>query len=214
MSTNPPKFKLQEIEMNNELQSYPSLLGKQNWSRLHPDIQKRFGEEVHQPVTYQGMMSEIYASSFGKLLAQLCRLIGTPLATHSGIDVPTMVKVYPNSKLKGMTWDRFYAFENKPVTRVKSAKCIQEKVGLVEMVGFGFGMELDVSVKGGGIYFESQRFFWQKGKVKFIIPKLLTPGKTVVSQNALANGSFEFRLDVTHPILGQVFKQIGVFERV
>ena len=111
-----------------------------------------------------------------------------------------------------MTWDRFYAFKNKAVNRVKSTKCIRKNKGLVELVGFGFGMELKVSEKNGGIYFESQRFFWEHGGIKLTIPELLSPGKTIVSQKALANKCFEFRLDVTHPLLGKVFKQVGEFK--
>ena len=44
------------------------------------------------------------------------------------------------------------------------------------------------------------------------IPNWMTPGKTIVRQKAINNEEFEFRLDVLHPILGQVYRQIGVFK--
>ncbi len=75
--------------------------------------------------------------------------------------MPITVKVYPDPILHGMTWDRFYRFSNSKTNRVKSTKCIQEQSGLVELVGFGFGMYLKVSEKDGAICFESQRFFLQ-----------------------------------------------------
>lgn len=206
---------------NNKEFSYSDLLGEQNWQRLHPAIQKRFGKEVHRTVTYLGVMEQVYLSFAGKVLAQLCRLIGTPLALYSGINVPVEVKVYPDDKLAGMTWDRFYAFPDKKVNRVKSTKCIQvgcsktksnkRRAGLVEMVGYGFGMELKVYEKGQAIYFESERFFWQLGRFKCFIPELLSPGKTIVSQKALNENQFIFSLEVTHALLGNVFKQQGIF---
>ena len=189
-------------------------MGESAWSKLHPDIQKRFSEDAHATVQYNGVMQRVDASLAGKLLAQCCRLIGTPLAVHTGRDLPIEVKVYPDSALNGMTWDRFYHFEGKKVNRVKSTKCIRENEGLVEMVGYGFGMHLDVYEQDQTIVFESTRFFWQLGKFKLYIPNLLSPGKTLVRQKALANNQFEFRLDVTHKLLGKVFSQVGVFKAV
>ena len=219
MSINPPKFDLNQSPQHRSVNEYQQLVGEQAWSRLHPDIQQRFGACVHQKVTYQGKMSKVYASLAGKVFAQVCRLIGTPLAIATGEDVPMTVKVYPNRKLNGMTWDRFYAFPNKSVNRVKSTKVIQKGVagkpiGLVEMVGYGFGMKLEVSVVNGALQFASSEFFWQVANRKFHIPDWLSPGKTVVQQKALNDGQFEFRLEVTHAILGKVFEQIGVFKGV
>jgi len=205
MANNPPN-------MNNELSGYQNLLSKGEWSNLHPAIQRRFSIQLHNCITYQGEMKEVYLSFTGKLLAQCCRLIGAPLALHCGKNIPIVVNVYPNKKLNGMTWDRLYRYEKSPVNRVKSTKCVLKNIGLVEMVRFGFGMELNVYEEHHAIVFESKRFFWKFRNIKINIPDWLSPGKTVVSQRALDDRRFEFRLDVEHPILGQVFKQVGVFE--
>ena len=82
------------------------------------------------------------------------------------------------------------------------------------MVGYGFGMNLNVYQKEGAIYFESTRFFWQIGNFKFFIPDILSPGKTIVFQKALSSNQFQFRLDVTHSVFGKIFKQVGIFEEV
>ncbi len=192
--------------------NFRDLLGKKEWDKLHPEIKARFSSGSNQAVVYKGVMSLVHLSATGKILAQLCRLIGTPLALYSGKNVPMEVKVYPNRKLKGITWDRSYYYSSGTVNRVKSTKCIQEGIGLVEMVGFGFGMDLDVYQKGGALFFESNRFFLQIDNYKVPIPDLLSPGKTIVSQRALEGNKFEFRLEVNHSILGRLFKQIGIFE--
>ncbi len=198
--------------ISSKLIGYQRLMGLDEWARLHPAIQKRFSTQLNQKVVYKGIMKEVYLSSAGKLLAQCCRLIGNPLALYSAKSVPVEVRVYPNEKLNGMTWDRFYQYENHAVNRVKSTKCKMKNDQLVEMVGFGFGMELEVFEENHKIVFESHRFFWNIGKISLSIPDWLSPGKTIVSQRALDNEQFEFKLDVTHSLLGKVFKQSGIFK--
>ncbi len=208
MTSNPPK-------LARDITGYRNLFNEKDWSKLHPDIQRRFSIELHKIITYRGEMSEVYLSLAGKLLAQLCRLIGTPLALHCEKNVPMLVNVYPNQELGGMTWDRFYHYKNSPLNRVKSTKCLNHngiEAGLVEMVGFGFGMELKVYEKDHAIFFESEKFFWKFKNIAINVPNWFSPGKTVVSQKALDDHRFEFRLDVEHPILGKVFKQVGIFE--
>jgi len=192
--------------------SYRSLLGERSWEKLHPDIRERFSENsVHREVTYRGVMEEVYASKFGKILANIFRIIGSPLAIHSGANIPTTVRVYRNEKLGGMTWDRFYFFPDDKVDRVKSTKCIRQSVGLIELVGFGFGMYLKLSEKNGALHFESKGFFWSFGKLKISIPDFLSPGKTTVSQSAERNNRFKFTLDVEHKFFGKLFQQVGYF---
>ena len=215
MTGMPPRTKTKK-DWKQQL-NYVDLVGWDNWIRIHPAVRERFSTNAHKAVTYKGVMNEVYLSFVGKLFAQCCRLIGTPLALYEGKDVPIEVKVYPNEKLEGMTWDRLYQYQNKPVNRVASTKCIlpgtnKEKVSLVEMVGFSFGMELDVYEKAGAIVFESKQFFWQVRNRKVRLPDWLTPGKTLVTQRAINDEEFEFRLDVRHPVLGKVFRQVGVFK--
>ena len=209
MTRNPEKFKL-ELRAD-----YRSLLDEQSWARLHPDIQMRFSPQyAHRSVTYRGIMNEIYLSFPGKLLAQACRLIGTPLALYTGTDIPVDVNVYPDENLQGMTWDRYYFYPGRQVNRIKSTKCIQNEQHLIEVTGSGFGMYLSVYEKHSAICFESTKYFFQIGNWKLPIPSLLTPGKTIVKQSALEDSCFEFSFDVEHPLLGRVFRQVGVFSEL
>lgn len=194
---------------------YRFLLGEDAWARLHPDIQKRFSAAyAHRSVVYRGVMQQIFLSGGGKLLAQACRLIGTPLALYAGTNVPIEVGVYPDFILKGMTWDRYYFYQNKKVNRVKSTKCIQQDNQLIEVVGSGFGMYLKAYERDAAIYFRSTKYFFQIAGLRISVPDLCTPGETTVSQSVNDDGSFEFRLDVVHPLLGLVFKQVGNFREI
>jgi len=190
---------------------YRTLLGKSQWRNLHPTIQKRFLEKACDKTTYRGVMSEIVLSGFGKLFAQLCRLIGTPLALYEGKNVPMTVNVYPDEKWGGMTWDRFYHYQHKPENRIRSTKCLLPQEGLVEMIGCGFGMQLKVSQQNGAIKFESDGYFVQLRNFKLKIPDIFAPGKTTVTQTAISDKKFEFKLIVEHRLLGLVYKQVGIF---
>lgn len=195
--------------------TYQSLLGDKSWARLHSDIQKRFSSAyAHRAVIYRGVMQKIYLSGAGRFLAQACRLIGTPLALYAGTDVPIEVKVYPDFKLKGMTWDRYYFYSHKKTNRIRSTKCIQKDNRLIEVVGSGFGMYLKAYERNAAIYFRSTKYFFQLAMLRITIPDLCTPGETTVSQSVNSDGSFEFRLDVVHPLLGLVFKQVGNFREI
>ncbi len=195
-----------------EIHSYRRLLGEQAWSKLHPAIRQRFENIPSSKVTYHGTMDEVYLSWAGLIFAHLCRLIGTPLALYNGKNIPVKVNVYQNSNPEGMTWDRYYSFPKKPVNRVKSTKCITPQGGLVEVVGCGFGMQLKTYENADALVFESVQFYCKFGGFKFVIPDIITPGKTVVSHRALDDNRFEFKLTVIHPIMGIVFHQSGIFQ--
>ncbi|MGI9342249.1 MAG: DUF4166 domain-containing protein [Gammaproteobacteria bacterium] len=207
MTRLPPRFVLRD--------SYESLLGPDAWARLNPAIRARFSAgAAHRPVTYEGVMQRVEMSTAGRFLAQCCRLIGTPLALHAGVDVPTTVKVYPDDSLGGMAWDRSYRYAGRPTCRVRSTKRIDAAEGLLELIGFGFGMRLAVSEEAGALHFSSTRFFLAIAGRRITIPLLLTPGVTRVSQTDLGDGEFRFELDVRHPLLGRTYYQVGTFRAV
>lgn len=196
-----------------DVKGYQSLMSQSDWQKLHPSIQKRFSIGYQEAVTYCGVMSEVSASLAGLIFANVCRLIGTPLAPYRGKNVAMKVNVYPKPELNGMVWQRLYYFNNRPVSEISSTKCVQRDGSLAEMVGFGFGMSLKVSQHKGAIRFKSGHYFVNIFNRKIKIPSLLTPGVTEVTQTAIDQQRFEFKLEVNHPWLGQVFKQVGIFEK-
>ncbi|WP_086929349.1 DUF4166 domain-containing protein [Agarilytica rhodophyticola] len=184
---------------------YADLLGKGAWLRLHPAIRRRFSQD--QNATYYGNMKKVYLSSIGKILAQLCRLLGTPLALYSANNVPTVVNVFHNPKLGGYTWERLYKFPNK-VNRVTSTKCLTNDPGLIEVLGRGVGMTLKTTEDKGRIYFSSVGFFWRILNRHIPLPHVFS---AVVCQTALDDKHFTFELNITHPIFGVIAYQYGEF---
>src|SRR5436190_20889175 len=76
---------------------FRGLLGEAAWAALPAAVQARFClAAAAVPHAYQGRMI-VRANLAGLVIAQLCRLIGTPLAPFRGEDVPVTVKVHTDA---------------------------------------------------------------------------------------------------------------------
>ncbi len=184
------------------------LLGEAAWARLPAAVQYRFATHA-APCLYPGSM-EVRASWFGLLIAQLCRLIGTPLAPWTGRDVPVDVTVRAAAG-GGMDWDRVYSFEGRAAVTVTSRKVLSPSGDLLEVVRGGLGMRLAVSEEGEALVFRSTGYILQLGPWTLPIPALLTPGAAWVEHRDLGGGAFRFSLRFIHPLAGETLFQSGVF---
>lgn len=81
------------------------ILGETAWQRLPPAVRARFGEPVRR-VDYVGEFEVVRASRLGRVLAFLCRLIGTPVVARTGTHIPAVVHVGPSGS--GVAWNREY----------------------------------------------------------------------------------------------------------
>ena len=172
--------------------SYQNLLGETEWNKLKPEIQKRFSVKpgVGKKIVYIGSMQVKY-SFFGWLFAKFCRLIGRPLATQAGEEVPVMVSLTQNEQFKGTEWKRDYYFTGYAETIV-SVKALDEKWKLEEHTGFGFSMSLDVKVVNGNLEFHSSKYNFRLGKFCMTLPMLITPGNIIVKHEQVENEFFRF----------------------
>jgi len=189
---------------------FERLLGPGAWSRLPAAVQHRFGVHVEGETTvYEGRM-EVAASPVGRLFAQVCRLIGTPLAPWTGSDVPTSVDVHLDQR-GGLVWARTYRFERHAPILVSSTKLMTAEGDLLEVVRGGLGMALDVTVEDTALHFRSRYYFVGLGGFRLRIPGLLTPGRAHVIHKDMGGGTFRFTLDFQHPWLGRTLFQEGLF---
>lgn len=194
-------------------ESFRSLLGELAWRRLPSAVRERFawkpapGAEIR----YAGMMLVVRSSAMGWLVAQACRLIGTPLAPYRGGDVPTTVTLRLDRDGSGIVWDRLYRFPGHAPVHCVSSKKVAAGDGLIECVGAGIGMWLKLSEHKGELHFRSTGYFWRRGGLRLRLPGWLTPGELLVVHADLGGGWFRFRIAVTHPVLGETFFQDGIF---
>ena len=193
--------------------SFQHLLGDLAWRRLAPAVRERFrwkpasGAEIR----YAGEMALVRSSAMGWVLAQLCRLIGTPLAPHRGQNIPVSVTLSLDTDGTGVVWRRVYRFPNRRAIACVSIKRSTVADSLIECVGGGVGMWLRLSERDGALHFRSIGYFWALGRWRVAIPDWLTPGALHVTHCDEGQGRFRFRISVIHPLLGETFFQDGVF---
>ena len=189
------------------------LLGAAAWARLPAAVRERFKDSA-QVVNYSGEFEVIRASSFGLLVAWVCRLIGTPVVPHTGRNVPAVVRVQPTQA--GVEWRREYRWHNRRPSIVSSTKVVESGGALVEELPAGLCMALKVYEAAAVLHFVSHHYYFQfclprLGRIRLVLPHWLSPGITHVEHVDLAGGWFRFTMTVTHPLFGELFHQTGCF---
>jgi hypothetical protein len=189
------------------------VLGDAAWQRLPPAVRQRFAPHA-LAVEYVGRFEIVRASRMGWLLAQLCRLLGTPVVPHVGRDVPATVRVVPQAR--GVQWLRDYHWPHGTCT-VRSTKLIDASGALIEALPAGLRMALDVFERDGVLHFVGRRYYFElalplrAAPLRLPLPAWLAPGTTFVEHIDEGQGWFRFTLRVCHALLGEIYYQTGRF---
>lgn len=189
------------------------LVPRAAWDALPEDVRLRFSKRLSGTAvaTYRGEIVWTRLSRAGWLLAQLCRVIGAPLPTRGSGPAPAAVAVSEDRKSGGQCWTRLYGQPRGHPQVIHSAKSFAGPTGLEEHIGGGFGMALTVRAEADALIFISDHYFWQAAKLRLRIPRWLSPGATIVTHQHVGSGRFAFDLKVTHPLLGELLNQHGLF---
>jgi Domain of unknown function (DUF4166) len=188
--------------------NFEQLVGSAGWARLPQAVRARFAADAHadHATEYVGTAT-VSASWCGRVLAQLCRCIGTPVAPYVGSDVPMRVRVYRAGG--GVVWERRYSFANHDCV-VRSTKTLDEGL-LVEQLGAGLHMRLNVIEEKGALHFISAGYFFRVGNWRVALPDWFLPGGTRVVHEDVGGGRFRFTMRTSHGLLGELFFQDGIF---
>lgn len=205
--------KIQKKNVKNNHMDFRKLVGEKGWNRLVPAIHVRFTktQSKDNAVCYSGSMLSVRSNFTGWCLAQLCRIVGTPLTPYSGKEIPTIVRVYKNEDNTGTVWEREYQFPNRKPLIIRSTKMLDIDKSLMESVDGGIRMRLKVFEEEGRLVFLSTSYFIKILNIRLLIPSLFTPGLTRVEHIDEGNGYFRFILSMKHPYLGEMFYQEGLF---
>ncbi len=185
------------------------LLAQKAWFELTAAVRARFDHPAASRA-YPGSMA-VRASAFGWLLAQVCRLVGTPVAPWVGEAVPVNVRVWVDGD-GALVWDRTYVFGGRGPILVTSRKLMNHKGELLEIARGGLGMKLLASVEDGALCFRSTHYFWMLRGIEIAIPSLATPGQAEVIHRDVGGGRFTFSMRFVHPWAGETLFQSGTFE--
>jgi len=204
------------MKQPSEGELFKKILGPQ-WQLLHPDIQARFDKNPlpGQPLRYQGRLSELRCSRLGRVLGYLSMpFIDGALMPYNDADFPVDIEVYSKAGSAAIFKQRIYRLNRRQPVKFTSFMAESEQGEVLEYVGMGLGMKLQLSVRDGNLHFESDGYFWDVLGVRIPLPGLLTPGKTYLCHRNNHANQFDIRIEIRHALFGTTFTQAGVFREV
>jgi uncharacterized protein DUF4166 len=192
---------------------FRALLADDDWHALPPAVRRRFSKRLAGgcTVVYAGTVLETYMSRAGWCLAQVARLVGSPLPTSRDADVPSVVTVTEDMATGGQIWTRLYARRRGFPQIIHSSKRFAGSTGIEEYLGRGFAIALRIGVRDGALLFQSDSYFLQIFGWRLRLPAWMSPGAMTVSHAERGDGRFEFTLEVTHPLFGLLIRQSAAF---
>ena len=193
---------------------FRDLVAPEQWARLSKEVAQRFSVKTRagDSIVFTGRIGETKISALGKVLVQMCRLIGAPLPISADPGRASVVTITEDAGTGGQNWTRLYARAPGFPQIIHSSKRFAGPTGLEEHVGYGIGMTLNVSVDQGGLVFESDRYFATILGRRIYLPKWLSPGHLTVKHLPLGPDHFAFTLDIQHPVFGCLIDQRVIFE--
>jgi hypothetical protein len=194
---------------------FRALVGADAWSRLPAAVRTRFSTRLAggEATIYVGTIVECRFTRFGRVLANLARLIGGPLPLHSDIGVPAVVTVTEDAAGGGQFWTRLYGRRRGVPQVIHSSKRFAGCTGLEEYLGCGCGIALAVRADEHALHFTSDHYFLAIGSVRLRVPHLLAPGALTISHVDRGDGWFAFILTLRHRLLGEIIRQTGLFHQ-
>jgi hypothetical protein len=190
------------------------LVGEEDWAQLPEAVRRRFSHRIAagRTIVYAGEVIECRMSRCGRLLAQLCRVVGAPLPLSRDAYVPATVSVTEDEAGGGQVWTRVYGRRRGFPQAIHSAKRFGGPTGLEEYIGRGVGIALRVAVEGDALHFLSDHYFVRVGGLRLRFPRWLAPGRMRVSHVDCGGGRFAFVLSLDHPLLGRLLRQTALFQ--
>jgi len=193
-----------------------ALMTQEQWASLPSPIRRRFSKRLAggKTLVYVGEIVESWMSRAGWWLVQAARLFGGPLPLTRAAHVPSVVTVTEDMATGGQIWTRLYTRRNGFPQVIHSSKRFAGPTGLEEYVGRGIGMSLRIYAREGALVFRSESYFVQAGGRRFFLPRWLCPGTLYVTHAEVADEKFSFTLQIFHPRLGLILRQMGIFREI
>jgi hypothetical protein len=195
---------------------FRALMSENDWASLPLAIRRRFSKRLSgvATVVYAGEVLETWMSRAGWWLAQAARLVGGPLPLTRNAHVPSVVTVTEEKATGGQIWTRLYGRRRGFPQVIHSSKRFSGPTGLEEYVGRGIGMTLIVYARESALIFRSQAYFLQLFGRRFMLPPWLCPGAMYITHAELPDQKFSFTLQLFHPRLGLLVRQMAIFQEI
>ena len=147
---------------------------------------------------------------FAKPMVLLARLMGALLDIKSK-DLEATVNKWITPDSPTLFWRREIQSPNGKTTIFASQMEYQGDNELIEFVGFGFGIRLNISVENGQLIYLSNGHLWRCGLFTIPIPDVLFLGHATIIEKPIDKEHFELDFKIVHPLFGLTYQYGGLF---
>lgn len=177
----------------------------EDWHNLPPVIQRHYALKESEQNCAQGDMTVQYPNYLMPVV-WLIHLFGG-LVLWRGV---TETKVYKTALGDGLRWQRYMDFKTHSDFFASTMHYVAPNE-LCEMVGFGFGLFLKVTVENGDLVYRSNGHFWQFRHWRLNIPDCYLLGSATIIERAVSNEAFYLDFTMHHPRWGESYRYCGMF---
>jgi len=183
-----------------------------DWAALPPVIQRHYQITApQQAITVTGNMNIDYPYWLTPAI-KLLRLFGA-LVDLKGEGLAVQVKKWRQTDPSILYWQRhIQAADNGKQCVFASRMAWQQDHELIESVGMGFGIRLQLSVEQGKLVYQSRGHLLKLGPLTLPIPDSLLLGHALITEQALSEDTFQLNFKITHPLWGKTYYYGGIFE--
>lgn len=180
----------------------------EDWHHLPSVIQRHYDLKDGEQNCVQGEMTVQYPNWLIPVVWMI-HLFGGLVLWRGAAET----KVYKTALHDGLRWQRYMNFKtNSDFFGSKMLYVAPNE--LLEMVGFGFGLYLTVTVEQGDLVYRSNGHFWQIGRWRLNIPDTWLLGSAMIIEHAVSDDEFALDFSMRHPRLGETYSYRGVFTKV
>ena len=185
-----------------------------SWNSLPPVMYKHYANRPYSDdiVTVNGMMN----ISFGWLaraFRPLFTMLGA-LVPYQGDNIPTTVTFRSEPDSNAFCFDRAFNFPNKPVFHFYSRMVPQIGDEVIEYMRFGIGWRCSYSYSNNKVVLNHKGYVLKIFGINIPVPIGLILGRGYAEEEVLSDNGFKMRMDIIHPIWGQVYEYKGEFKVV
>lgn len=178
-----------------------------DWHKLPGVLQNHYQIADGRQSRLEGIM-EIHYPKYLFPIVWLIHLFGG-LVLWRGSAVRVEVDKSADGEL--LNWRRTLTYPDGRIDYFGSQMQYAAKNQLVETIGFGFGLRLNVTVNDGDLLYRGNGHFWRCGNFQVNIPDWLLLGSASISEHALSPDEFYLDFSLKHPLLGVAYYYRGNF---
>ncbi len=182
----------------------------EDWNKLPAVIQRHYSVPIDSNTCLKGNMEIGYPNLLWPLI-NLIHLCGG-LVSRRGKRVETLVEKTISAQNATLYWKRTLTYPDSRKDYFYSHMVYLQAHELIEMVRFGFGLRLKVSVKNGNLVYRSNGHIWQYGKLRLTFPDWLVLGEATIIEHAVSDQQFRLDFSIRHPLWGKCYWYHGTFQ--